>query len=470
MGNPVQTSVWQALQNQAGQTGESYIGLMKADKTGVSIDFSRSFMPQNIWQTLIALARQQEVEKWRDKMVAGEAINHTENRAVGHMRLRADKDEEVLSILNNMRSFVEKTHAENDFTDVVHIGIGGSDLGPRLICDALSHLPPKLKTHFVANVDAADIALTLRSLNPDTTLFIIASKTFTTQETMMNAAYAKAWLGDRSIAQHMIALSTNRDAVEAFGIDPDNMFPFWDWVGGRFSVWSAIGMPIALSYGFDIFEEFLSGARDMDEHFMQAPLAQNLPILLALYGIWNRNFMHRNALAVLPYAQNLALLPNFLQQLDMESNGKSVDRDGHFITDYATGPIIFGQAGTNGQHAFHQWLHQGAEIVPCEFITFDTSPFDESHHQVLNAHATAQADAFANGDNNQAEPHKHYAGGRPSITVTLKDLSPALIGALIALYEHKILVQGVVWNINSFDQFGVELGKKLASKILTQSQ
>jgi glucose-6-phosphate isomerase len=245
------------------------------------------------------------------------------------------------------------------------------------------------------------------------------------------------------------------------------MFPFWDWVGGRFSVWSAIGMPIALAYGFEVFHQFLSGAQAMDNHFKDKSLDQNLPVLLALYGIWNRNFLNRPALAILPYAQNLNLLSNFLQQLDMESNGKSVDREGHFITDYKTGPIIFGQAGTNGQHAFHQWLHQGTDIVPIEFITIKQGAYDAYHQKVLNANASAQAEAFANGEKSFDNKHKHYEGGRPSVTVQMDNPDPAALGELISLYEHKIFVQGVIWNINSFDQFGVELGKKLAKALLT---
>jgi glucose-6-phosphate isomerase len=319
----------------------------------------------------------------------------------------------------------------------------------------------------VANVDGADIEEVLKPLDPRTTLFVIASKTFTTQETMMNAMFAKKWLGTRDIAKHMIALSTNEDAVAKFGINTDNMFPFWDWVGGRFSVWSAIGMPIALTYGFDIFQEFLNGAKVMDHHFMSQNFENNLPVLLALNGIWNRNFMDRSAVAVLPYSQNLALLPNFLQQVDMESNGKSVDRDGAFIMDYKTGPMVFGQAGTNGQHAFHQWLHQGSDIIPVEFLTIDKTSYDGEHHQVLNAHAQAQSQAFLDGEAHD-DKHRHYNGNRPSVTISISDMSANSIGQLIALYEHKIFVQGMIWNINSFDQFGVELGKKLAKQILAR--
>ena len=386
MGNPTQTQAWKTLDALADkEMSRSAIQTVKADNTNLSIDFTHSFIEKDAWDALLAFAKEQNVAEYRDKMMKGEAINFTENRAVGHTWLRQGTNEDVQNVLKKMRQFANDIHDNANFTDVVHIGIGGSDLGPRLVCEALKHMPKKMNVHFVANVDAGDIEEVLKPLNPETTLFVIASKTFTTQETMMNAAYARQWLDGRDTAKHMIALSTNAQAVSDFGIDTDNMFPFWDWVGGRFSVWSAIGMPIALTYGFDVFQDFLNGAHAMDDHFRTAGFEENLPVLLALYGIWNRNFKDRGALAVLPYYQNLALLPSFLQQLDMESNGKSVDRDNAFITDYKTGPVIFGQAGTNGQHAFHQWLHQGTDVVPCEFITVRQSPYDKNHHKVLNA-------------------------------------------------------------------------------------
>jgi glucose-6-phosphate isomerase len=468
MGNPTQTQTWKKLSGMSFQRkleSHEIPDQVQDDGLGLSLDISKSFISNDIWAELFNLAREQNVEQWRDKMVAGEPINHTENRAVGHIWLRGGERDDVQNVLNQMKSFVEKTHSSQKFTDIVHIGIGGSDLGPRLICDALKHLPQKMNVHFVANVDAADITEILKPLTPAKTLFVIASKTFTTIETMMNATYAKTWLEDLPVADHMIALSTNRQAVAEFGIDTDNMFPFWDWVGGRFSMWSSIGMPIALTYGFDVFQDFLNGAKVMDNHFISTDLEQNLPVLLALFGVWNRNFMKRPALAVLPYAQNLSLLSNFLQQLDMESNGKSVDRQGEFITDYETGPIVFGQAGTNGQHAFHQWLHQGTNIVPSEFITIKNSPYDDKHHDILNKNAKAQAQAFADGFESLNDKHRHYNGNRPSVTLNLKDISPSTIGQLIALYEHKIFVQGIIWNINSFDQFGVELGKTLANQL-----
>lgn len=468
MGNPTKAQAWEILsQLKNTKTGESAIGVVSDPALELSIDFTKSFMPADVWRSLMDLAEQQQLPKWREKMFAGEPINTTENRAVWHVALRSGEQDEVTTELARMEDFVTKTHNSGKFTDVVHIGIGGSDLGPRLVCNALSHLTKVLNVHFVANVDAADIEEVLKPLDPDTTLFVIASKTFTTQETMMNAEFAKKWLGDLPIEDHMIALSTNATDVAGFGIDTDNMFPFWDWVGGRFSVWSAIGMPIALAYGFDVFRRFLNGARAMDAHFRTQSSDHNLPIMLALWGIWNRNFMDRPALAVLPYAQNLSLMANFLQQLDMESNGKSVNREGEFITDYKTGPIVFGQAGTNGQHAFHQWLHQGTDVVPSEVIIAKETVYDADHQTVLNANAYAQVEAFADGFENLDDKHKHYAGGRPSAMIVLEKINPASLGELIALYEHKIFVQGIIWNINSFDQFGVELGKKLAKNLLT---
>ena len=470
MSNPTKTKAWKSLMNSSRRQGlvESgeQIPAFVGTANSISLDLFKSMIAGDVWETLFDLAREQNVEEWRDKMVAGQAINLTEDRAVGHVWLRSGKRDEVQNVLQKMQQFCADTHGQNKFTDIVHIGIGGSDLGPRFVCDALKHLPKKMNVHFVANVDGADIAETLKPLKPEKTLIIIASKTFTTQETMMNAAFAKRWLGDLPVADHMIALSTNAQAVGEFGIDTNNMFPFWDWVGGRFSVWSAIGMPIALTYGFDVFQDFLGGAKAMDDHFCSESLESNMPVLLALYGVWNRNFMDRSAVATLPYAQNLSLLPNFLQQLDMESNGKSVDRDGEFITDYKTGPIIFGQAGTNGQHAFHQWLHQGTDVIPNEIIIVERSAYDSYHQKVLNAHSCAQVQAFYEGDQNQEDNHRYYMGGRPSVVLKMVDLSPESLGELISLYEHKIFVQGIIWNVNSFDQFGVELGKKLAKQIL----
>lgn len=468
MGNPLQTKAWDVLKELALQpVSVSETDQRQLTMDGISLDLRYSFIDSDMWQALFDLAKEQDVFGWRDRMVAMERINITESRSVGHMALRSGERDDVQSVLSSMQVFVDKTHADNKFTDVVHIGIGGSDLGPRMVCQAIRHLPRKMAVHFVSNVDGADIEETLKPLDPKTTLFVIASKTFTTQETMMNANYAKTWLGDYPVADHMIALSTNKEAVSAFGINTTNMFPFWDWVGGRFSVWSAIGMPIALAYGWNAFQEFLNGAKSMDDHFKTAPIDENIPVNLALFGIWNRNFLKRPSLAILPYAQNLNRLVDFLQQLDMESNGKSVDRDGHVVKKYETGPVIFGQVGTNGQHAFHQWLHQGTDIVPCEFICMKETPYDKAHHRVLNANAQAQSCALAQGEDND-DKARFYEGDRPSVTIMVKDTSPYHVGQLIALYEHKVFVQGIIWNINSFDQFGVELGKVLAKQILAK--
>ena len=466
MVNPTDTAAWRKLmsmQADEGQTDTSS-SIVCDDALDLTLDLQRSLISSKGWNALFDLAEETQVLGWRDRMMAGDAINMTENRAVGHMWLRGGERGEVLSELSKMQQFCDKIHQSDKYTDVVNIGIGGSDLGPRFVCDALRHLDRKLNVHFVSNVDAADIEETLQPLNPETTLFVIVSKTFTTQETMMNAALAKAWLGDLSVADHMIAVSTNAGGVQQFGIDPQNMFSFWDWVGGRFSVWSCVGISIALTYGYEVFQEFLDGTKKMDEHFMHTNIHQNMPVLLALAGVWQRNVKDRPAVAVLPYAQNLDLLPDYLQQLDMESNGKSVDRNGHKITDYQTGPIIFGQAGTNGQHSFYQWLHQGTQVIPCEFIRVEASAYDKKHHTVLNIHQESQAEALTIGQDDQSNPHRHYDGMRPSVAIVMNDLSPHAVGQLMALYEHKIFTQGILWNVNSFDQFGVELGKKLASQ------
>ncbi|MCC2665215.1 MAG: glucose-6-phosphate isomerase, partial [Geminicoccaceae bacterium] len=383
-------------------------------------------------------------------------------------------------------------HAGQTITDVVNLGIGGSDLGPLMVCEALRpYQRSDLRPHFVSNVDGAHLVHTLEGLDPGRTLFVVASKTFTTQETMTNAASARAWLverlGDeRAVGRHFVAVSTNAQAVAAFGIDPANMFVFWDWVGGRYSLWSAIGLPIALAVGFERFEELLAGGHAMDEHFRSAPLERNLPVILALLGVWYRNFLGAESHAVLPYDQHLHRLPAYLQQADMESNGKSVRRDG-IPVDYATGPIIWGEPGTNGQHAFYQLVHQGTALIPADFLAAAESltPLGD-HHDKLLANFFAQPEALAFGKTAlqaQAElererltgaalaallPHKVFPGNRPSNAILYRRLDPATLGRLIALYEHKIFIQGVLWNINSFDQWGVELGKQLAKAILPE--
>jgi glucose-6-phosphate isomerase len=407
---------------------------------------------------------------------------------------------DVRRVLAQMRDFTTAVrdgswvgHTGRAITDIVNIGIGGSDLGPVMVTEALRpYWKAGLRAHFVSNVDGTHLAEVLRRVEPETTLFIVASKTFTTQETLANARSARAWLVERlgaedSVAKHFVALSTNRGAVVEFGIDPDNMFEFWDWVGGRYSLWSAIGLSIATVIGMDYFEALLEGAHEADEHFRTTPLFENIPVLMAMLGVWYHNFFGAASHAVLPYDQYLHRFPAYLQQADMESNGKTASRDGAIIVDYTTGPIVWGEPGTNGQHAFYQLLHQGTHLVPCDFIVPAKShnPRGE-HHDILVANCIAQAEAMMRGktaEEARAElagagmaddavealvPHKTFAGNRPSNTFMMDELTPHTLGRLIALYEHKIFVQGVVWNIHSFDQWGVELGKQLAKVILPE--
>ncbi len=512
---------WRALQREAEAMAELHLrALFAADPKrfetfslrldDLLLDYSKNRVRAGTMAALCDLARQAGVETLRARMFAGEPINVTEDRAVLHVALRNrsgrpmccnDKDvmPAVQAVLDRMRRFSGQVrdgtwqgHTGKRIADVVNIGIGGSDLGPCMVCEALRpYRKADLRVHFVSNVDGAHIFDTLSGLDPARTLFIVASKTFTTQETMANAAYARAWLlealGDESaVAKHFVAVSTNAAAVGAFGIDPANMFEFWDWVGGRYSLWSAIGLPIAIAVGMERFEELLAGAHAMDEHFREAPLETNLPVVLALLGVWYRNFLGASSHAVLPYDQHLHRLPAYLQQADMESNGKSVRRDGTPV-DYATGPIVWGEPGTNGQHAFYQLIHQGTELIPADFIAAASgqTPLRE-HHDKLLANVLAQSEALAFGKTAaEAEselraqgldgetlralvPHKVFAGNRPSNTILYRRLTPDTLGRLIALYEHKIFVQGAIWGINSFDQWGVELGKQLAKAILPE--
>jgi glucose-6-phosphate isomerase len=473
------------------------------------LDYSKNALTRETLALLFALARRCGVERQRDAMFAGERINHTEDRAVLHVALRNRSPRPVMvdgrdvmpavrSVLARMRAFSDAVrsgtatgHTGQRITDIVNIGIGGSDLGPLMVTEALRSLadPARLRAHFVSNVDATHLVETLRGLDPARTLFIVASKTFTTQETMTNAASARAWLveglgDDGAVARHFAAVSTNVPATSAFGIAPGRVFEFWDWVGGRYSLWSAIGLSIALATGMDRFEELLAGAHEMDEHFRSAPLERNMPAILALIGIWHVDFVGCATHAVLPYDQYLHRLPAFLQQLDMESNGKRVSLDGQAV-DYATGPVLWGEPGTNGQHAFFQLLHQGTQVVPADFIVaIDGRHALGNHHDLLLANCLAQTQALAFGktqDEALAEllgqgmagesarrlaPYKAFPGNRPTSTILLDRLTPASLGALIALYEHKVFVQGAVWNIDSFDQWGVELGKQLAGRVL----
>lgn len=460
---------------------------------GLLFDYSKNIITEETVEKLITLAGASNIEQWREKMFSGEKINSTENRAVLHTALRAPKTasvsvdgEDVIpyvhGVLAAMKKFADdihsgawKGHTGKRLKYIVNIGIGGSDLGPYMVCEALKpYTVPGIQMFFVSNVDGTHIAETLKKINAEETLFIIASKTFTTQETMANAAAAKAWLIEKlgnadAVSKHFCALSTNADGVKKFGIAENNMFPFRDWVGGRYSLWSAIGLSIALAIGFDNFEKLLAGGHAADDHFRKAPLNRNIPVLMALIGIWNRNFFGAESYAVLPYDQYLHRFPAFLQQMDMESNGKDVDRDGQTITDYKTGPILFGEPGTNGQHAFYQLIHQGAQIVPCDFI----APV-KTHNPVANQHTLllnnmlAQSQALMQGrtleeaGGNQA---RVFQGNRPSNVFLADTIDPHTLGFLIALYEHKVFVQGVIWNINSYDQYGVELGKELANNL-----
>ena len=479
---------------------------LTVDAAGLFLDYSKNRLDGRTVELLVDLARERGVEAQRDAMFAGDKINLTEHRSVLHTALRMprgkalvvdgqDVNADVHAVLDRVKAFTDKVRAGTwlgrsgkPITDVVNIGIGGSDLGPKMAVLALrSYAHPRLAMHFVSNVDGHDMDAVLARVDPETTLFIVASKTFTTAETMLNAQTARRWfLGtgkEEDLARHFVAVSTNTEAVRAFGIDPDNMFPFWDWVGGRYSLWSAIGLSVALAVGFGYFETLLEGAHAMDEHFRTAPLAENMPVLLALIGFWNRQFLGAASLSIAPYHQDLNRFPAYLQQLDMESNGKRVTKGGQAV-DTPTCPIVWGECGTNAQHAYFQLLHQGTDIVPIDFIAALRATHDlPGHHDALLANCFAQSEAFMkgkSGDEVRAElqaqgvppakidelvPHKTFPGNRPSNTILMDQLTPATLGALIALYEHKTFVQGVLWDIASFDQWGVELGKVLARKI-----
>jgi glucose-6-phosphate isomerase len=474
------------------------------------VDYSKNRVTDETMKLLFALARQARLGERIEAMFKGERINRTEDRAVLHVALRNRKNRPILvdgkdvmpevnAVLARMRAFSErlrggdwKGHTGKAITDVVNLGIGGSDLGPLMVCEALKHYGrTDLRAHFVSNVDGTHLAETVKRLDPATTLFIVASKTFTTQETLTNARSARAWLverlGEAAVPRHFVAVSTNGKEVAKFGIDTANMFGFWDWVGGRYSLWSAIGLPIACFVGMDRFEELLEGAFAMDEHFRGQAFEKNLPVTLAVLGVWYANFFGAASHAVLPYDQYLHRFAAYLQQGDMESNGKSVDQSGRPITDYTTGPIIWGEPGTNGQHAFYQLIHQGTRLIPADFIApaHSHNPLGE-HHSILLANFFAQTEALARGKT-AAEakkeleaaglppekvamllPHKCFPGNRPTTSILVKKLDPRTLGSLVAMYEHKIFTQGVIWDVFSFDQWGVELGKQLASKLLPE--
>jgi len=426
---------------------------------GVRLDYSRQRAGAMTLRLLSHLAAERGLPEWREALLSGRKVNSTEDRAAWHTALRAGKDSppEVKDALSRMRGLATKIRTEKSFKRIVNLGTGGSDLGPRLVADALSD--GTLDVRFAANVDPRDLERALEGAEPASTLFIVVSKTFTTQETMANAEAAKRWLGSRKTQDHFVAISANTALARSFGAG--EVLPMWDWVGGRFSVWSAVGLAAMCAIGVDGFDEFLAGARDLDKHFAETPPEKNLPVLMALLGVWNANFLGAATHAVLPYSNALRLFPSYLQQLEMESNGKRIDREGRAV-DYATAPVLWGLEGTVSQHSFHQLLHQGTQVVPIDFI--DTAVSD-----VLSANAHAQADALAFGtDDPKLPPHKQYPGNRPSSILTLEKLTARNLGRLIALYEHKVFVQGVIWNVNSFDQWGVELGKEMAKRLLTR--
>ncbi|WP_420925197.1 glucose-6-phosphate isomerase [Aeromonas veronii] len=519
--NPTQTQAWQALEAHFAANKETRLKDLFAqdpkrfDKFSLTfggdilVDYSKNLITEETLKLLVDLAKETDLRSAIDAMFNGDKINMTEGRSVLHVALRNHSDRpiesdgkdvmpEVNAVLAKMKGFCEKIisgewkgYTGKAIQHVVNIGIGGSDLGPVMITEALRPYKNHLQMHFVSNVDGTHIAETLKKIDPETTLFLVASKTFTTQETMTNALTARDWFiniaGDKAhVAKHFAALSTNGKAVAEFGIDTNNMFEFWDWVGGRYSSWSAIGMPIALSVGFENFEALLQGAFEMDMHFATASYEQNVPVLLALIGLWYNNFYGAESEAILPYDQYMHRFPAYFQQGNMESNGKYVDRNGKPV-DYQTGPIIWGEPGTNGQHAFYQLIHQGTKLIPCDFLApaISHNPIGD-HHPKLLANFFAQTEALAFGKSKEeveAEflaagktleqvkdlvPFKVFEGNRPTNSILFKSLTPKTLGALIAMYEHKIFVQGAIWNIFSFDQWGVELGKQLANKILPE--
>jgi glucose-6-phosphate isomerase len=515
---PVELSSWKGLQDHAEVMRRAHLRewFAKDPKRAetfslrwneVLVDFSKNWITTETLALLHRLLREAKVEDLRDRMFRGERINFTENRSVLHIALRRPADQplqvdgqdvmpEVEKVRQQMRTFSEKVrsgewrgYTGQPISHIVNVGIGGSDLGPVMVTEALKPYARRdLKLHFVSNIDSTQLAEALRTCQPATTLFLVASKTFTTQETLTNANSARKWFleearEEKHIAKHFVALSTNETAVKKFGIDPVNMFPFWDWVGGRYSLWSAIGLSIALAIGYERFAELLAGAHAMDEHFLKTPVEQNLPMTLALLGVWYNNFHGAQTHAILPYDQYLHRFPAYFQQGDMESNGKRVDREGKPVS-WETGPIIWGEPGTNGQHAFYQLIHQGTKLIPCDFLaSVETFNPMGKHHDILLANFFAQTEALMKG-RTEAEaraelqkeglhgealeklvPHKVFPGNRPTNSILVQKFDPKTLGALIALYEHKIFVQGAIWDINPYDQMGVELGKQLAKKI-----
>ncbi len=521
--DPTQTKAWKKLTKHFQHTQDRTIKeLFKEDKGrfdkfhltaangDLLVDYSKNIIDEETLSLLLELAEETKLKDNIEAMFSGEKINRTEDRAVLHTALRnfsgkpvyvdgKDVMPEVKAVLEKMKTFSEKVisgewkgYTGKEITDVVNIGIGGSDLGPVMITMALTPYHSRLKAHFVSNIDGTHIVETLKECNPETTLFLIASKTFTTLETMTNAHTARDWFletakDEAAVAKHFVALSTNTKEVTAFGIDPANMFEFWDWVGGRYSSWSAIGLSIALACGYDNFEQFLKGGFEYDEYFRNTPFDKNISVLLALIGIWYNDFYGFETEAILPYDQYMARFPAYFQQGNMESNGKSVDRNGNKVKEYQTGPIIWGEPGTNGQHAFYQLIHQGTKVIPCDFIVpaISHNPVGD-HHVKLISNFFAQTEALAFGkskkqviaefeakgvaekDYKDVVPFKVFRGNRPTNSILVKEITPRMLGMLVALYEHKIFVQGSILNIYTFDQFGVELGKQLAMKIIPE--
>lgn len=449
-------------------------------------DFSKQHLTRETIKLLVELANDRDLTGWRTRLFAGEKINNSEDRSVQHMAMRAPETVEILvdgqnvipaihEELRHMKSFCEKIRSAQVITHVVNIGIGGSDLGPRFVTEALRPYHDGPEIRFVSNIDGQDLSNALQGLNPETTLFIIASKSFTTYETILNAHSARKWFLDKGMTQtdvknHFVALSTNQEKVSEFGIDPHNVFKFEDWVGGRYSVWSPIGLSVMLAIGPEKFQEFLDGAHAADNHFVGAPLDQNIPVLMAMIGIWNRNYLNLPTHLFAPYDARLAKLAKFIQQMDMESNGKSVDRDGARVT-YKTGPQVYGETGTDSQHSYMQLVHQGTDIIPIDFI-ISARPhhiLDPVHHRALISNMQAQSRVLARGrtlDEAHGNMSRVYEGNRPSTTIILPELSPYALGSLLAFYEHKVFVQGIIWNLNSYDQPGVELGKLAANSLI----
>ncbi len=520
--NPIEAAAWQKLEMifltlQATHMRELFaedpdrFQKFSLQFEDILVDYSKNILNEEALNLLLQLAHEVELKNAIDAMFHGDKINQTENRAVLHIALRNRSNKPVLidgedvmpevnMVLDQMKTFSEnlrsgqwKGYTGKSIKNIVNIGIGGSDLGPVMVTEALRPYWSNITPFFVSNVDATHIAETLKKVDPETTLFIIASKTFTTQETMTNAETARAWFLEKTnrqgdIAKHFVAVSTNQEAVTAFGIAPENMFIFWDWVGGRYSLWSSIGLSIVCTIGFENFIQLLEGAHSMDNHFKDAPFEKNLPIILAMIGIWYNNFFGAASEAILPYDQYLHRFAAYFQQGNMESNGKSIDRKGHQVL-YQTGPIIWGEPGTNGQHAFYQLIHQGTKLIPCDFLApvISQNPIGD-HHEKLLSNFFAQTEALMNGkaeeeirtelakggmhekDINFHTPFRVFEGNKPSNSILFKQITPRTLGSLIAMYEHKIFVQGVIWNVFSFDQWGVELGKVLAKKILPELQ